>query len=174
MLVPLLGVRIGVGPVTSAYIVRDLPEPIQGTGWGLLRSVFFGLGATGSTVIGVFADAGLFNTGFLVLAGLTALIGPCWMLIPSRSRPESSEKVGRRQAATVRIYPPSFDADTSLYRPEPRNLIAGLTSPHRLSDVGERDKAEATDEVAGRDDGYHYGQGSVADVRTVKHPEEDV
>lgn len=87
VLVPLLGVRIGMGPVTSAYIVRDLPDPVQGTGWGLLRSAFFGIGATGSTVIGVFGDAGLFDAGFLFLAGLTAVIAPFWLLVPSPGRP---------------------------------------------------------------------------------------
>ncbi|PSQ19041.1 hypothetical protein BRD00_01980 [Halobacteriales archaeon QS_8_69_26] len=86
VLVPLLGVRITIGPVTSAYIVRDLPDRIQGTGWGLLRSAFFGLGATGSTVVGVFGDAGMFDAGFLFLAGLTAVVGPLWLFVPSRDR----------------------------------------------------------------------------------------
>lgn len=85
-LVPLLGLRVSIGPVTSAYIVRDLPEAVQGTGWGLLRAVFFGLGATGSTVVGLFADAGLFDAAFLVLAALTAVIGPCWLLVPTEPR----------------------------------------------------------------------------------------
>lgn len=81
VLVPLLGVRIAMGPVTSAYIVGALPEPIEGTGWGMLRTAFFALGATGSTVTGVFADAGLFDEAFLVLAGLTAVIGACWLFV---------------------------------------------------------------------------------------------
>lgn len=85
VLVPLLGVRIGVGPVTSAYIVGELPESVQGTGWGLLRSVFFAIGATGSTVVGVFGDAGLFDAAFLFLAALTAVTAGLWLFIPSRS-----------------------------------------------------------------------------------------
>jgi hypothetical protein len=85
LLVPLLGVRIGVGPVTSAYIVGELPEAVQGTGWGLLRSAFFAVGATGSTVVGVFGDAGLFDAAFLLLAAITALTAAFWLFIPSRS-----------------------------------------------------------------------------------------
>ncbi len=83
-LVPLLGVRIAIGPLTSAFIVRELPGSVQGTGWGFLRTLFFGLGATASSVIGVFADAGLFDAGFLLLAGLTGLTAVFWWLIPPR------------------------------------------------------------------------------------------
>lgn len=82
ILVPLLGVRIAIGPLVSAFIVRALPRPIQGTGWGFLRTLFFGIGATGSTMIGLFADAGLFDVGFLVLAGLTGLTAVFWLLTP--------------------------------------------------------------------------------------------
>lgn len=85
VVVPLLGVRVAVGPVTSAYIVGELPESVQGTGWGLLRTVFFGLGATGSTVVGVFGDAGHFDLAFLLLAALTAATGVFWLFIPGRS-----------------------------------------------------------------------------------------
>lgn len=81
-LVPLLGVRIAVGPLASAFVVRELPPAVQGTGWGLLRATFFGIGATGSTALGAFADAGLFDAGLLVLAGLTAVAGGLWLLVP--------------------------------------------------------------------------------------------
>jgi predicted MFS family arabinose efflux permease len=84
-LVPLLGVRIAIGPLTSAYVVRELPEAVQGSGWGLLRTVFFGVGSTGSTVVGLFADAGLFDAAFLLLSGLTGVIVVFWVLLPSRT-----------------------------------------------------------------------------------------
>lgn len=85
-LVPLLGVRVALGPLVSAFVVRELPESVKGTGWGLLRTLFFGLGATGSTVIGLFADAGLFDTGFLLLAALTGVMALFWMAIPGADR----------------------------------------------------------------------------------------
>jgi len=86
VLVPLLGVRLAVGPLTSAFIVRKLPEPIKGTGWGFLRTLVFTVGATGSTVIGIFADADLFDAGFLVLAGLTAVAVVFWLALPRADR----------------------------------------------------------------------------------------
>jgi MFS family permease len=82
-LVPLLGIRIAIGPLTSAYVVRELPEAVQGSGWGLLRTVFFGVGSTGSTVVGVFGDAGLFDAAFLALSVLTGGIAVFWLLLPS-------------------------------------------------------------------------------------------
>jgi len=82
LVVPLLGVRIGIGPLASAFIVRELPASVQGSGWGLLRAVFFGIGATGSSFIGVLADAGLFDAGFLFLGALTGLTVPFWLAIP--------------------------------------------------------------------------------------------
>lgn len=82
LVTPLVGVRTAVGPPVTAFIVRDLPTRIQGTGWGLLRTLFFGLGATGSSVIGLFADAGLFDAGFLLLTGLTGLAAVVWLAIP--------------------------------------------------------------------------------------------
>jgi MFS family permease len=84
VLVPVLGIRIAIGPLTSAYVVRELPEAVQGSGWGLLRTVFFGVGSTGSTLVGVFADAGLFDAAFLLLSGLTGAIVVFWLLLPSR------------------------------------------------------------------------------------------
>lgn len=86
LLVPLLGVRVAIGPLGSAFIVRDLPASVQGTGWGFLRTLFFGLGATSSSVIGVFADAGFFDAGFLLLAALTGLTAVFWWRVPSERR----------------------------------------------------------------------------------------
>ncbi len=79
ILVPILGLRIAMGPMVSAFLVRALPTTVQGTGWGLLRTVFFGIGATGSTIIGLFADAGLFDLGFIVLAALTGITMLFWL-----------------------------------------------------------------------------------------------
>ena len=79
VIVPLLGVRIAIGPLVSAFIVRELPTRVQGTGWGLIRTLFFALGATGSSVMGLFGDAGLFDAGFVMLAGLTGLAAVLWL-----------------------------------------------------------------------------------------------
>lgn len=94
----LLGVRLGVMPVSNAYMVRELPTEIQGTAWGLIRTVFFAFGATGSVAVGVLADYGLFDESFLALAALTAIATALYRLLPSdaTSRYTASEPVGRQ------------------------------------------------------------------------------
>ena len=80
----LFGLRFVVPPVSNAYVVRVLPEAVRGTAWGLVRSVFFVFGATGSTVVGAFADRGLFDEAFVVLAAVTLLGAVCFAMVPPR------------------------------------------------------------------------------------------
>lgn len=84
VLAVLLGARAGVGPLNNAYLVAVLPDDVEGAGYGLLRTVYLGLGATGSVVVGAFADADLFDEAFLFLAGLTAIIFGLYVLLPPR------------------------------------------------------------------------------------------
>ncbi|PSP84588.1 MFS transporter [Halobacteriales archaeon QS_6_64_34] len=79
-----IGVRMSSGPLTNAYIVDLLPDAVEGTGWGLLRTGFFSVGATGSTLVGLFADRGLFDLSFYVMAGLTLVAGGLFLLLPER------------------------------------------------------------------------------------------
>ena len=79
-----IGFRMSSGPLTNAYIVDLLPDAVEGTGWGLLRTGFFSIGATGSTLVGLFADRGLFDLSFYVMAGLTLLAGGLFLLLPRR------------------------------------------------------------------------------------------
>ncbi|MDS0260422.1 MFS transporter [Haloarcula sp. S1CR25-12] len=79
-----IGVRMSSGPLTNAYIVDLLPDPVEGTGWGLLRTGFFSVGAMGSTVVGAFADRGLFDLSFYVMAALTLLAGGLFLSLPRR------------------------------------------------------------------------------------------
>lgn len=84
VLAVLLGARAGVGPLNNAYLVAVLPDDVEGASYGLLRTVYLGLGATGSVVVGAFADADLFDEAFLFLAGLTALVFGLYVLLPAR------------------------------------------------------------------------------------------
>jgi len=79
-----IGVRMSSGPLTNAYIVDLLPDAVEGTGWGLLRTGFFSVGAMGSTVVGAFADRGLFDLSFYVMAALTLLAGGLFLSLPRR------------------------------------------------------------------------------------------
>jgi predicted MFS family arabinose efflux permease len=80
----LLGTRLGIASVTNAYVIAVLPDAVRGTAWGVLRTVFFLLGATGSTVVGAMADADLFTESFYLLAALTALAAVCYAFLPTR------------------------------------------------------------------------------------------
>jgi MFS family permease len=55
--------------VTMPYLTRILPEEIQGTGLGILRTAYMLLGATSPFLFGLFADLGYFDQGFWILAG---------------------------------------------------------------------------------------------------------
>lgn len=79
-----MGVRLGVAPVTNAYIVEVLADEVEGTAWGLLRTGFFVVGSTGSIAVGYLADADRFDAAFLGLAGLTVVAALCYTRLPTR------------------------------------------------------------------------------------------
>jgi len=79
-----MGVRLGVGPVVNAYVVSVLPANVQGTTWGLVRTVFFAVGSTGSVAVGVLADAGQFDTAIYGLAVLSVPAIVVFLLLPDR------------------------------------------------------------------------------------------
>ncbi|MBX0349555.1 MFS transporter [Halomicroarcula pellucida] len=80
-----IGIRMSAGPLSNAYIVDVLPDDVQGTGWGLLRSAFFAVGSLGSTLVGLLADGGLFDVAFYLMAGLTALAALAYLALPHRA-----------------------------------------------------------------------------------------
>jgi predicted MFS family arabinose efflux permease len=80
----LVGVRMSIGPVSNAYIVALLPDDIQGTAWGALRTGFFVVGSFGSTVVGFMADAGYFDVAFYLLAAITAVGAGIYVFLPER------------------------------------------------------------------------------------------
>lgn len=82
VLATLLGTRGGVAPITNAYLVAGIAEEVQGAGYGLLRTVYMGVGAGGPVVVGTLADASLFDEAFLLLAALTGLATGLYALLP--------------------------------------------------------------------------------------------
>lgn len=65
-----LGSLGAYGTVTQTSISDALPEEMQGTGLGLLRTSWMLIGATGPVILGVLGDFGLFDEGFLMLAAI--------------------------------------------------------------------------------------------------------
>ena len=57
---------------------------MKGREGGVIRTTSFLLAATGSTVVGVFADRGLFDEAFVVFAGITAVGTLLYTQLPAR------------------------------------------------------------------------------------------
>lgn len=77
-----LGVRLAIAPVANSYVIAALPDRVTGSAWGFLRTAFFLVAATGSSFVGVMAEAGLFDEAFLVLAGLGAVATVLFFVLP--------------------------------------------------------------------------------------------
>jgi predicted MFS family arabinose efflux permease len=85
VVVAVVGTRLAMAPVSNAYVIDVLPPDVQGSAWGVLRTGFFLVGAGGSTLVGAFADSGLFDEAFFVLAGLAAVAALLYARLPPRT-----------------------------------------------------------------------------------------
>ena len=83
VVVGILGTRMAVNAVTNSYIVGALPDHIQGSAWGFIRTGFFLVGSTGSTFMGIFADANELNLAFVILGVLSAVALGLYALLPN-------------------------------------------------------------------------------------------
>lgn len=84
VLVVLLGTRLGIGPVGNGYVTAILPDDVQGAGYGLFRTFYLAVGASGSLFVGALAESGLFDEAFLILAGITAVSSVLFWTLPDR------------------------------------------------------------------------------------------
>ncbi|WP_137285896.1 MFS transporter [Halorussus salinisoli] len=74
----LASVQLCFWPSAQAYVIDTLPERLQGGGFGLLRTAYLALAASGPLVVGALASAAGFTVAFYVLsfaAGVAVLIG---------------------------------------------------------------------------------------------------
>lgn len=83
VLLALLGTRLGIGPVGNGFVAALLPDEIQGAGYGLFRTFYLAVGASGSLVVGVLAERGWFDEAFLLLAGVTAIASVLYVFLPA-------------------------------------------------------------------------------------------
>lgn len=79
----LLSSLLGGMPPINAAGVGALPDEIQGSGFGLLRTFYIAVGAVGPPTVGFLADAGRFDGAFLMLGGV-ALLTSVWGLFFQR------------------------------------------------------------------------------------------
>ncbi|MCO8245847.1 MULTISPECIES: MFS transporter [unclassified Haladaptatus] len=83
VVVGILGTRMAVNAVTNSFIVGALPDHLQGSAWGFIRTGFFLVGSLGSTFMGVFADANELNLAFIILGVLSAMALGLYALLPN-------------------------------------------------------------------------------------------
>lgn len=98
--VTLLGTRLGVSPVSNGYVAAILSNDVQGSGYGLFRTVYIAVGSLGSSLVGVLADMGLFSEAFFVLAGITSVASGLYLLLPASSRGVDTASSTTRQPAS--------------------------------------------------------------------------
>ncbi|GAB7092575.1 MFS transporter [Halorubrum luteum] len=73
----LLGGLLGFETSTESYLVAELPADAEGTGFGILRTTVFAIGAGSPVAFGAIADRGFFDELFValgVIAGVAALV----------------------------------------------------------------------------------------------------
>jgi predicted MFS family arabinose efflux permease len=85
VVVSAVGTRLAMAPVSNAYVIDVLPPGVQGSAWGVLRTGFFLVSAGGSTFVGAFADRGLFDEAFFVLAALAGVAAVLYVGLPTRA-----------------------------------------------------------------------------------------
>ena len=81
----LLSCLLGCFPPAHAYTVDTVPASVQGTGYGLVRTVYIGFGATGPVLTGVVAEAVSLPEAVLALSvPVVGIVAVGWLL-PARS-----------------------------------------------------------------------------------------
>jgi len=62
---------LGAIPPSHTYTVQLLPDALQGSGYGLVRTAYIGLAATAPPIVGYIADVGYFRYVFFLFAAVT-------------------------------------------------------------------------------------------------------
>lgn len=73
---------LGSIPPANTNIVGRLPETLQGSGYGLLRSIYIGLAAGAPPIVGYMADNGFFDVAILFLGGVAFCGGVVCLKLP--------------------------------------------------------------------------------------------
>jgi len=78
----LLSSLLGNIAITMPYLTDLLPEEIQGTGLGLLRTTYMLFAAASPPLFGILADHGYFDEGFVLLAAVAGAMALLALLLP--------------------------------------------------------------------------------------------
>lgn len=91
LLTALMSTQLGFWPIAQSYIIDALPDDMQGTGFGLLRTAYLIIAAASPTVVGALGDRGMFDEAFLLLAGAGAATLALWAFLPPPEEAAVSE-----------------------------------------------------------------------------------
>lgn len=81
LLIVILSSRIAIVSMMNPYILEQLSDEKRGAVWGMMRTGLFVIGATGSSVVGLMSDRGLFAEAFFLLAGVTGVAAVLFALL---------------------------------------------------------------------------------------------
>lgn len=81
----LISTMLGSGAITQSYLSETIPDEIEGTGLGAVRSGASMLGAMGPVLFGAIADRGFFDEGYVLLAVLVGAITLLTLRLPRGS-----------------------------------------------------------------------------------------
>lgn len=78
----LLSFLLGLFTITLAHLTATLATEVQGSGLGLIRTVYIGVGAVSPVGVGLIADAGRFDDVFWLLGGVLVAAGALTLALP--------------------------------------------------------------------------------------------
>ncbi|WP_144904342.1 MFS transporter [Halobellus captivus] len=82
----LVSTMLGSGAITQSFLSDAIPDDIQGTGLGVVRTTSATLGAAGPVLFGAIADRGYFDEGYVLLAAVLFAVILLTVRLPAGSR----------------------------------------------------------------------------------------
>ena len=82
----LVSTMLGSGAITQSFLSDAIPDDIQGTGLGAVRTTSATLGAAGPVLFGGIADRGYFDEGYILLAAMLAVVVLLTLRLPESGR----------------------------------------------------------------------------------------
>ncbi|THE66366.1 MFS transporter [Salinadaptatus halalkaliphilus] len=70
----LISALLGVSTIVEAFLLTIIPDRLQGTGFGVVRTTAFLIGALSPVAFGAAGDRGLFDEAFLALAAVAGIV----------------------------------------------------------------------------------------------------
>lgn len=77
---------LGFSPIVFPYLNAELPDDIQGSGLGLIRSIYMTIAAVGPVLMGALGEAGWFDEAFFILVAVAVVSLGFALLMPPRER----------------------------------------------------------------------------------------